>query len=204
MNALLAGRQRDAMQLVLQARAAGWGVEAVYLHIFEPTQHEVGRLWELNAASVADEHYCTAATQLIMAQFWPEIMATPRVGRTAVCAAVPGDRHELGLRMAGDFFEMAGWDVHFLGSDLPAEDTVDAVMRRKPDVLALSASMAQHTRPATRLVEMVRLNVRPTPRILIGGAPFDADPSLRQRLAVDAYAPSGPEGVALAEQLVAP
>ena len=70
----------------------------------------------MNLLSVAQEHYCTAATQLVMSQLYPRIFSTERRGRTLVAARVADDLHEIGLRMVADFFEMEGWDTFYVGA----------------------------------------------------------------------------------------
>ena len=63
---------------------------------------EVGRLWQMNRLSVAQEHYVTAATQLIMSQLYPLVFRTARRDRRIVAACVGGELHELGVRMVAD------------------------------------------------------------------------------------------------------
>ena len=48
---------------------------------FEPVQHEIGRLWQINHISVAHEHYCTSVTQMIMSELYPYATGLPR-GKT--------------------------------------------------------------------------------------------------------------------------
>ncbi|MBC8039173.1 MAG: B12-binding domain-containing protein, partial [Opitutaceae bacterium] len=118
-EALRRGERHLASQLVLAAVAAGTPVRDIYLHVFQPAQYEIGRLWQTNRISVAQEHYCTAATQLIMSQLYSHIFATAKNGRTLVATCVSGDLHEIGVRMVADFFEMAGWNTFYLGANTP-------------------------------------------------------------------------------------
>lgn len=106
LQALLRGERHVASRLVLDAVEAGTSVRDVYLHVFQRSQHEVGCLWQTNRLSVAQEHYCTAATQLVMSQLYPCIFASERNGQTLVATCVAGDLHEIGVRMVSDFFEM--------------------------------------------------------------------------------------------------
>jgi hypothetical protein len=108
LEALLAGRRRQAAELVLGAVDRGLRMQEVYLKVFQPVLLEVGRLWQINEITVAHEHYCTAATQQVMTLLYPRIFTTPRIGRTFVSAAIGGDLHEIGSRMVADFLEMEG------------------------------------------------------------------------------------------------
>ena len=100
----------------------GTSVHDIYLHVFQRSQYEVGRLWQTNQISVGQEHLCTAATQLIMSQLYPLIFGTERKNRRIVAACVGGDLHEIGIRMVADFFEMDGWDTFYLGADVPTDE----------------------------------------------------------------------------------
>ena len=54
-------------------------IRDVYLLVFQPCQREVGRLWEAGRITVAQEHYCTAATQVIMSQLAPRLVTGERI-----------------------------------------------------------------------------------------------------------------------------
>ena len=88
---LLSGVLHVASRLILEAVDSGVPVKDIYLHVFQRSQRELGRLWQLNQISVAQEHYCTAATQLvIMAQLYPRIFRTEKNGRKIVATSIPG------------------------------------------------------------------------------------------------------------------
>ena len=127
LDALLASERRQARQIILDAVEKGIAVREIYTHVFGPAQHEVGRLWQINEISVAQEHFCTAATQLIMSQLYSHIFSTERIGKSVVATTIGGDLHEIGIRMVSDFFEMEGWDTFYLGANSPAEDVVSRI-----------------------------------------------------------------------------
>jgi methylmalonyl-CoA mutase cobalamin-binding domain/chain len=201
--ALLRAERHGASRLILDAVERGVAVRDIYLHVFQPAQYEIGRLWQVNEISVAQEHYCTAATQLIMSQLYPYIFATERAGRQLVAACVGGELHEVGIRMVADFFEMEGWDTYYLGANAPAEAILEAVEERRADVLGLSATMTFHVHLVTELIEQVRRSdVGARVKILVGGYPFNAAPELWRQVGADGCAPDAQEAVAVASRLV--
>ncbi|HEX8723675.1 MAG TPA: cobalamin-dependent protein [Pyrinomonadaceae bacterium] len=203
-EALLAGRRHEASRLVLDAAEAGVGVRDLYLHVFQRSQREVGRLWQLNLLGVAQEHYCTAATQLIMSQLYPRIFSAERRGRTLVAACVAGDLHEIGLRMVADFFEMEGWDTFYVGANAPAASVAQAVAERGADVLAVSATITAHVRHVRELVAAVRASRECAGvKILAGGYPFNVEPELWREVGADASASDAAGAVEAAARLVA-
>jgi len=202
-RALLRGDRQLASQLVLQSVKQGTPVKHIYLHVFQPAQHEIGRLWQLNRISVAEEHYCTAATQLIMSQLYPHVFSSQRIGRTVVAACVSGDLHELGARMVADFFEMDGWDSYYTGASTPASGVVQAVTGRRADVLAISATITHYVADVERLIGLVRRQPDCAGlKIIVGGFPFNQTPGLWQRVGADGSAADAETAVALANRLL--
>lgn len=202
-RALLRGDRQLASRLVLQMAELGTPIKEIYLHVFLPTMHEIGRLWQINQISVAEEHYATAATQLIMSQLYSYIFSSRKIGRTVVVACVSGELHELGARMVADFFEIDGWDSYYTGANTPITDVVQAVVERRAGVLAISATIAHHVAEVKRLIDLVR--ARPEcagVKIIVGGFPFNHHPGLWQQIGADGSGPDAEAAVLLANNLV--
>lgn len=202
LSLLLAGNRQQASREVLAAVEQGTDVRDVYLHVFQPVLYEVGRLWQTNQVSVATEHYCTAATQFIMSQLFPQVLASERTGRTMVAACVGGELHELGMRMVADFFEMEGWDTYFLGASTPERDVADAVARRKAELLCVSVTMTQNVHLAARLILAVRtLREAAGAKVMVGGFPFRRNPRLYRFVGADACADNARQALEVARAL---
>ncbi|CCQ74734.1 B12-binding domain-containing protein [Magnetospira sp. QH-2] len=172
--AALINRQRDqAMTLIKGAISDTVTVRDIYIHVFQPVQREVGRLWQLGEISVAQEHYGSAVTQLVMSQLYSYIFSGERVGKTFVAACVGDELHELGMRMVADFMEMEGWDTVYLGANMPMEEIVGAVVENKADALGLSATLPFHVGRVRDIVTAVRAD--PSARdvlVIVGGYAF--------------------------------
>ncbi len=120
LTSLLEGNRRGAVDLVIEAADSGVSVKDLYLRLFQPAQRELGRLWQLGRVSVAQEHFCTAATQLAMSQLYPRLFASRRNGLAVVGTCVGHELHELGLRMVVDSLGDRG-----LGHVLPGGERAD-------------------------------------------------------------------------------
>lgn len=203
LHALLNGKTTDASRTVFEAVEAGANVGDVYQFILQPAQREIGRLWQTNVISVAHEHFCTAATQRIMAQLHPHIKSAPRIGRTLVGACVSGELHDIGMRMVTDTFEMAGWDTVYVGANTPVRSLVQLLGEQKPDVLALSATITYHLGKVREIINSVRAEPSlERVKIIVGGYPFNVSPRLWQEIGADGYAPDSSHAVQIAGQLV--
>jgi methanogenic corrinoid protein MtbC1 len=202
LQALLRGERHIASKLILDAVQRGTPVQDLYLQIFERTQHEIGRLWQMNQISVAQEHYCTAATQLIMSQLYPYIFAAEKTRGTLVATCVSGDLHEIGARMVCDFFEMDGWNTYYLGANVPASSVVQTVVQYQATVLAISATITYHVRAVAALIAAVRRSPECSGvKILVGGYPFKIAPDLWRMIGADGSANDAQEAIALGNRL---
>ncbi len=203
LQALRRGERHLASRLVLDAVAAGAPVKEVYLHVFQPAQYEIGRLWQTNRMTVAQEHYCSAATQLIMSQLYPHVFASAKINRSMVATCVSGDLHEIGVRMVADFFEMEGWNTFYLGANMPHAGVISAIVEHHADVLAISATISYHVGAVGELIQAVRQH--PTAgrvRVLVGGRPFNQDLELFRRVGADGTASDAQRAIATAHHLL--
>jgi methanogenic corrinoid protein MtbC1 len=203
LDALMRGERHVASRLILDSVEQGTSIRDVYLHVFQPSQYEIGRLWQMNRITVAQEHYCTAATQLIMSQLYPRIFRSERIGRRLVATCVGDELHELGVRMVADFFEMEGWDTYYLGANTPTDSILQAIGERRADILAVSATMAFHVGAVADLIARVRTEkaAQGVP-ILVGGYPFNQAPGLWETVGADGCAPDAQEAIVLASRMI--
>ncbi|WP_088280656.1 B12-binding domain-containing protein [Ideonella sp. A 288] len=195
-------RRSQAAALVQQAIRDGVPVPEIYTGVITPAMRELGRLWHQNRLTVAQEHYCTAVAQMVMAQLFPVIFDNDRkpIGRI-VSACVAGELHEIGARMVADLFEMAGWDTAFLGADVPRESVVDMLVETEAQVLAISVTLAANLSDASALIAAVRASPAcAAVKILVGGAAFNVEPTLWRQMGCDGWAPDPGTALELADR----
>jgi MerR family transcriptional regulator, light-induced transcriptional regulator len=198
LRATLAGNAGAAVRLAIeQGVSAGISPAELELRMILPAQREVGRLWQENRISVAQEHLATSISQLVMSHLYAHLPRPVPNGRRIMVACVEGELHELGARMGADFLEMAGFDVHFLGAHVRHDVLREAVRAHPPDLLGLSATMPFHWPALEKAVAEVR-TVAPLLPIIVGGAFLDQTPGLSQRLGVQAC---GTDAEALVSQV---
>ncbi|MCA9296270.1 MAG: cobalamin-dependent protein, partial [Phycisphaerales bacterium] len=202
LEALLDGDQHSAEALILGAADAGMPIETLYEDVLRIAQREIGLMWHHNEITVADEHFATATTDIILSRlrkYFPPF--TPR-GRLLVATTVGGDLHALGVRMVADFFEMDGWNVYYLGANTPREDIIDITRHRDADLLALSAASVLHVRELAEVIDAIRQHDElDGVRILVGGPVFSLVPDLWRQLGADGSARTGAEAVDIGNRL---
>lgn len=203
LHSLLYSSRDVSSRLILDAVAQGVSVQDIYLHVFQPCQHEIGRLWQMNQISVAQEHYCTAVTQLIMSQLYVHIFNSPKNGRSLVATCVGSELHEIGMRMVADFFEMDGWDTYYLGANTPTASIIRTLTERKADILAISCTMIFHIKLVEDLIKQVRaIDSDRKIKILTGGYPFNIETELWRKVGADGHATDAKQAIAVANALM--
>jgi diguanylate cyclase (GGDEF)-like protein len=144
------------------------GVAGLYQRVIAPAMWRIGQLWEKGEISIADEHLATALTHQVMAGVYgPSLGHKVKPGRILM-AAVEGEQHALGLRMAADVVELAGYETIYLGADVPMDDLLQAVAARSPDLVGLSATMPGSLQTLDRAIVEIR-RVDPKLIVLFGG-----------------------------------
>lgn len=199
--ALLRGSRRDAMDIVTRALDGGAKPRDIYRHVFEPVQQEIGRLWQLNQVNVAQEHFCTAATQHIMTQLYSRIFGGEKMEKRAVAMCVGGELHEVGLRIVTDLLELEGWQTWYLGASVPPPSAAQLCIDQRADALLVSATLPPHIHGAAELIRHVRTRPELTPmKILVGGRAFRHAPGVWRTIGADAYAANADECLATIER----
>ena len=200
---LLDCRRLNAGRLILDAVDSGMAIRDVYIRVFQPCQRELGRLWQAGRITVAQEHYCTSVTQLIMAQLAPRLFTTEKNGRRAVITCVADETHEVGTRMVADLMELAGWDTIYLGGRVPVRSIVQTLVEHRADLLAASVTMTSHLPAVIDLIAAVRAEPACAHvKVMVGGRLFLAEPGLWQRVGADGQAADADEACRLAESLM--
>jgi methanogenic corrinoid protein MtbC1 len=187
--AILAGDLAGALAVAGEARAKG--LPFLYEQIVRSALVEVGWLWEAGQISVADEHVATAVAQSVLASFYPAFPWAPE-GPKGVVACVAGERHELGARMAADLFAYDGWNVTFVGADVPQDALLALVTREAPRFVGLSFALPERLPRLRETIARLR-EVAPTSKLVVGGRAL-ATVDVRG-LGADAFAPSASDAV---------
>jgi MerR family transcriptional regulator, light-induced transcriptional regulator len=203
LEALRSGGASPARDLVNHLLDSGLSLRQIYVDVIQPSLHEIGRLWQVNAISVADEHYLTAAIQLVIAHLSAQLFAKAPTRPSVVIACVAGELHEIGARMVADVLQLEGFDTHFLGASTPVRDLVAFVRAKRAAVLGLSATIVSHLPRIEATVQAIRADVRiRSVKIVVGGGPFTRVAGLWKTTGADAFATDANHAVEVVSALV--
>lgn len=105
--------------------------------IITPLLNKIGDLWKSGEIRIVNEHVSTG----VFRKFLSRLIDNNRVGENAptlLVATPKGQLHELGALIISVIASADGWNVVYMGPDLPGEEIVAAVEKLNPRVLALS------------------------------------------------------------------
>jgi diguanylate cyclase (GGDEF)-like protein len=158
-----------AEQIVDEALVAGLAPAAIQSLVIEPAMIRVGEQWEANAITVADEHLATAITQAVLIRLLERLtVARARSRERILLAAVEGQVHVLGLRMVADVLEGAGYEVLYLGADVPVDALRRFAAEQQPAVTGLAFGMSVGVEALAESIHAVH-EACPATRIMLGG-----------------------------------
>jgi methanogenic corrinoid protein MtbC1 len=181
---VLAGKRKAALEMIMDAYRGGYPIPGIYMDVFQEALYEIGRLWEANRITVADEHMGTAITQYVMSNLYQHLEISGMKRGRLVMTGVQGELHQVGANMVADVLEADGWDVIFLGTNVPEEGVIQSIRQHRADLFGISSTMLFNIPKVIRLVEAARTELGDSaPRILLGGGAFRALPELPGELA---------------------
>ena len=169
LDLLCARRRREAAESVLALARSGLPLERVVDDVVLPAMRFLGFLWEIGRVSVADEHAATEICRYVLYRLFDNVEPGRPVGLRALVACVPGDEHELGVEIVGEYLRLKGWDVFTVGRSTPPEDILKALAEFRPDVAFFSATLVANLPAAAALVATAQKNL-PGLGVVLGGA----------------------------------
>jgi 5-methyltetrahydrofolate--homocysteine methyltransferase len=201
-NAILEGDIDAAQEQVRSALDSGASASRLLDEAMIPAMGEVGRLFEEGEYYVPEMLVAARAMQNGLSLLRPFLVTqgVKPVGR-AVLGTVKGDLHDVGKNLVSIMLEGAGYEIHDLGIDVPAEKFVAAVRELEPDFVGLSA-MLTTTMLAMRdvIAALQQAGLRDKVKVIVGGAPVQE--SFASQIGADGYAPDANRAVALVRSLL--
>lgn len=189
-KALLKGDLRSAKEIFDKRTAEGNSLLELELHLVQPALYQVGRDWQQNKVTVAQEHLATSTAITLMAQEFTRTKRGVPNGKKVICACVKGNNHAVGIRIVADAFELNGWEVLFLGKDVSSQDLIERTRAFEPHLICLSVSIAEHLQIAKSTIKSLHMTfAEKVPAIMLGGLAVNAHTPLAQVVGADLFAP---------------
>lgn len=136
--------------------------------VIAPLLVRIGDAWSDGQLRVSHEHLASAVLRTFLGNMLSDTQAAPVGGqRIALCTLV-GQLHELGAMMAAVAAGIEGWQVFYLGPNLPAEEIAATAQRHQISAVALSLVYVDEEGRVARELRKLRDFLPSTP-LIIGG-----------------------------------
>jgi len=161
----------------------------------------VGELYEKHEYFVPEVLMCADALYAGLAILRPHVPKSES-GAVAqvVIGSIQGDVHDIGKNLVKMMFDVAGWQVHDLGRDVPLENFVETQLRTDAEVVAISAMMTTTMLGMKKIIKMIK-EKNPNVGIMLGGAPVTKD--VANLFGADGYAESAGNAVSEGIKMIA-
>jgi 5-methyltetrahydrofolate--homocysteine methyltransferase len=131
---------------------------------------------------------------------WLKVGEVRTIGKVVI-GTVRGDLHDLGKNIVVTLLRAAGFDVVDLGVDVQPSKFVDAVKKRNPDIVGMSALLTATMMEMENVIKALKeAGLRDKVKIIIGGAPTTQE--YAEKIHADAAARHAVEGVNICKSWV--
>jgi len=175
MSACMLFDEAQAEQILSQAFAM-YAVDTVCFEVLQKGLAEVGEGWYRGETTVQQEHFIS---ELAVRRLETLIATSPlpiRPGRVLV-GCPPGEEHIFSPLLLTLLLRRRGWNVVYLGANVPAMRIEPTLESAKPQLVIMAA---QHLPTAATLLEMSRVFQQNRAPLAFGGLIFNRVPALRE------------------------
>ena len=118
-------------------RPWSWGCRCFSKTVAAPLLRKVGDEWHAGRLSPAHEHLVTSSLHAIIVAMMRAFSHRPGAPTVLVTTSA-GERHVIGAALVGAAAALEGWNVLYLGANLPAGEIADAAAATSVRVVAVS------------------------------------------------------------------
>jgi methanogenic corrinoid protein MtbC1 len=169
----------------LEARLAACGVfypfTTLLNAVLTPLMHCLGDRWARGEASIVSGHFAAmVCKQRLLAML--QATAAPPDAPILLCACPAGELHELGLLTFAYTMQQEGWQVYYLGVNLPVSTLLEACQQVQPALVALSLTHDAELASTQDILQEIDACLAPAYPTCVGGQAVErAQPWLQPR-----------------------
>lgn len=157
------------LDALLRRAAAQLGMSAFMEAVAVPMLRRAGDEWHAGRLNAAQEHLASSVLHDIIAGAMRSL--AHRNGAAPLVVATPaGERHVIGAALVGATAAVEGWNVIYLGADLPAEEIAAAARAADASLVAISVVYVDDRERVLAEMRALRAALSSSVRLLVGGA----------------------------------
>lgn len=165
-------------------------VTTLYLEILTPALNRLVFSEKEQDRMIWQEHNQSSLVRTIIEAAFPYVIAERKemnleIGKKVLVICPEAEEHELGARMAADFFTIWGFHTTFIGARTPTGTLIKAIESVRPDILTFSITNYFNLVSTKRTIARVREQFSYPFMILAGGNACVGKPDAAEMLGAD-------------------
>ncbi len=192
------GRAKNVKELCATALESGISAKEILDNGLIAGMMAIGEKFKKNECYVPEVLIAARAMNMGVAILKPYLTqeGVEPIGKAVICT-VKGDLHDIGKNLVKMMLEGVGIECVDLGTDVSAEQVVDAVKSNGAQLVALSSLLTTTMEYHKEVIDALNeAGIRDTVKVMVGGAPVSAE--FAEQVGADGYAPDAATAADLA------
>jgi len=166
-------------------------IVTLYEEVLAPSLNEMKCKDAEAAVCIWKEHVRSSIVRTVIESCYPQVLkerasrGAKITGVRAVVVCPSEELHEIGARMVADFFTLCGYDVTFVGANMPLDDFLAAIDIIKPRYVCVSVTNYFNLVAARKVVSKIRAKAAKDVTIVVGGRAFRSNPDTVREMGAD-------------------
>jgi 5-methyltetrahydrofolate--homocysteine methyltransferase len=192
------GRAKNVKELVAQALEDNISAKEILDNGLIAGMMAIGEKFKKNEVYVPEVLIAARAMNMGVAILKPHLTqeGVEPIGKAVICT-VKGDLHDIGKNLVKMMLEGVGIECIDLGTDVSAEQVVNAVKENDAQIVALSSLLTTTMEYHKDVVDaLIDAGIRNSVKVMVGGAPVSE--GFAKQVGADGYAPDAATAADLA------
>ncbi len=161
--------EMQVLESTLFAASVAFSQPVFLEKLIAPLMREIGEQWRAGTLRIAHEHLATAVVRTLLGSI-SQGADVPAATPNLVIATPRGQHHEIGALIAGKTAAAQGWQVTYLGTDLPAEEIVGCAAQNGAKAIGLSIIYPTDDPHIANELRKIRRGIQKDVVLFVGGA----------------------------------
>jgi DNA-binding transcriptional MerR regulator/methylmalonyl-CoA mutase cobalamin-binding subunit len=166
---------QESLENSLSLATIGLSQPVLIEQVLVPLMIHIGESWRYGSLRVAHEHLASAIVRSFLGNM-SGAFDIPESAPELIVSTPSGQLHEIGALIAAATAQSLGWQVTYLGPNLPAEEIASAARQRNARAVALSIVYPPDEPRMGEELKKIRRLLPDDITIIIGGRAADAYP----------------------------
>ena len=160
--------EAQALESTLFAASVAFSQPIFLEKLIAPLMQEIGEQWRAGTLRIAHEHLATAVVRTLLGNICQGSDISASMPNLVV-ATPRGQFHEIGALIAGRTAASQGWQVTYLGPNLPAEEIVGCAVQNGAKAIGLSIIYPTDDPLMANELRKIRRGIQEDVALFVGG-----------------------------------